>query len=103
MREESCFGRDHRPRVLSRQCATCLGRPGNPMHIRPGRLKMMVAEALRQGNQGIICHQTLSYGGHPEFGGALCRWFYDTYGLRSNFIRCIERIGGFTVVDPPEG
>jgi hypothetical protein len=99
---DSCFGKDHRPRVLTRQCATCIGRPGNVMDLRPGRLKMMVEEALRQGNQGIICHLTLGYGGNPDFGGALCRWFYDTYGSQSNFIRVMWRIGGFTEVDPPD-
>jgi hypothetical protein len=61
----------------------------------------MVREAIRQGSQGIICHQTLSYGDHPGFGPALCAWFYEHYGPQTNFIRVIERIGGFTVVDPP--
>jgi hypothetical protein len=78
------------------------------MHLRPGRLKAMVSEATAQGSQGIICHQTLSYGDHRNFGPALCRWYYDTYGPLNNFIRCITRLGaldgtgGFTVVDPPE-
>lgn len=101
---ESCFDRaTGRPRLLSAQCTTCIGRPGNLMRLRAGRLKSMVTEALRQGSQGIICHQTLSYGAYPGFGGALCRWFYDAYGPQSNFIRGIERIGGFTEVAPPEG
>ena len=97
--EESCYV-NGRPRVLTEQCETCIGRPGNPMHLEAGRVKMMVNAALEDGSQGIICHQTLSYGGH-DIGGALCRWFYDTYGPQNNFIRCIERIGGFTEVDPP--
>ncbi len=71
------------------------------MHLEPGRVKMMVVDALEEGSQGIICHQTLSYGVH-DTGGALCRWFYDTYGPQNNFIRCIERIGGFTEIEPPE-
>jgi hypothetical protein len=90
------------PRVLSRQCSTCVGRPGNKMHLNEGRLMDMVRDALQQGCQGIICHQTLSYGDHPDFGGALCKWFYDSYGSASNFIRCIDRFGGFQEVDPPE-
>jgi hypothetical protein len=90
-----------KPRVLAAQCATCIGKPGNVMHLRPGRLRSMVAEALQQGCQGIICHATLPYGDHQDFGPALCRWFYDTFGARSNFVRVIERIGGFTEVDPP--
>jgi len=72
------------------------------MHLRAGRLQQMVREATAQGSQGIICHQTLSYGDHPGFGPpALCAWFYERYGHLTNFIRVIERIGGFTVVDPP--
>lgn len=100
MTDESCFVNGV-PRLLSRQCSTCIGRPGNPMRLQPGRLQAMVFSALQQGSQGIICHQTLSYGAHPEFGGALCRWFYDTYGPRNNFIRNIERFGEFKEVSPP--
>lgn len=100
---ESCFDLvTGKPRLLSRQCSTCIGRPGNLMHLTPGRLGSMVKRGLEQGNQGIICHQTLSYGDNPGFGGALCRWFYNTYGSYSNFIRVMNRLGGFTVVDPPE-
>lgn len=99
---ESCYDRvTHRPRLLSRQCETCIFHPGNRMQLRPGRLKTMVEEALRDGSQGIICHDTLSHGAHPGFGPALCRGFYDKYGQQNGFIRGIGRIGGFTEVDLP--
>jgi len=99
---ESCFDPvTHRPRLMREQCSTCIFRPGNPMQLRPGRVKDMVNEALREGCQGIICHATLSYGDHPDFGGALCRGFYDSFGPRNNFVRVMERLGGFTEVDPP--
>src|SRR3984957_7091712 len=98
--DESCYA-GGRPRVLTEQCSTCIGRPGNLMHLQAGRVKTMVNAGLEEGSQGIICHQTLSYGEH-DTGGALCRWFYDTYGPQNNFIRCIERIGGFTEIEPPE-
>lgn len=88
--------------MLSEQCSTCIGRPGNKMHLNPGRVKDMVQAAVQQGNQGIICHQTLPYGDHQDFGGALCRWFYDHYGHLTNFIRCMDRMGGFDEVAPPE-
>jgi hypothetical protein len=101
-RAESCFpAGGGRPRVLREQCATCIGRPGNLMHLQPGRVRTLVRQSLQEGCQGIICHQTLSYGEHPESGPALCRWFYDRYGALSNFVRVIERIGGFTVVSLP--
>ncbi len=101
MGEQSCFSGPGKPRVLSEQCSTCIGRPGNPMHLSAGRVKSMVKGAVQDGSQGIICHQTLSYGEHPEFGGALCRWFYDTYGAQNNFIRIMDRLGGFDEVEPP--
>jgi hypothetical protein len=72
------------------------------MDLRPGRLRSLIRDNTQQGVQGLVCHQTLSFGDHPEFGGAFCRWFYDTYGLLNNFMRIIERLGGFTEVDPPK-
>jgi hypothetical protein len=101
---DSCFDREtRRPRLLSEQCATCIFRPGNLMHLSPGRLGSMVQQATRQGSQGIICHATLSYGEHPEFGAALCRGYYDKFGHLNNFVRIMERLGGFTEVAPPRG
>jgi hypothetical protein len=90
-------------RLLSEQCSTCIGRPGDLMHLRPGRLKTLIAQNTGDGTMGLVCHQTLEYGDHPDFGNALCRWFYDTYGHLTNGIRVMERIGGFTEVDPPKG
>jgi hypothetical protein len=99
---QDCFGGDpRRPRLLTAQCATCILRPGNPMHLTPGRLRGMLQAALREGSQGIICHDTLTYGPHPDFGPALCRGFYDQFGYRNNFIRIMGRLGGFAEVDPP--
>lgn len=100
VRPESCYV-DGVPRVLSKQCSTCIGRPGNKMHLNAGRVKGMVNAANREGSQGIICHQTLSYSG-TETGGALCRWYFDTFGHLNGFIRIMERLGGFTEIEPPE-
>jgi hypothetical protein len=72
------------------------------MHLSPGRLRTMVRAAGQEGSQGIICHGTLSYGKHPEFGAALCRGYYDSHGHLNNFIRIMERLGGFTEVAPPD-
>jgi hypothetical protein len=100
-REVSYYGPDGRARVLSEPCSTCIGRPGNLMKLKPGRVKGMVQGAVNSGG-GIICHQTLPYGDHPDFGGALCRWFYDHYGHLSNGIRIMERLGGLVEVEPPD-
>jgi hypothetical protein len=100
--EESCYpGNGGKPRLLSEQCETCIFRPGNPMHLKEGRLMSMVQAASREGSQGIICHDTLSYGDHPDYGGALCRGYYDSYGHLNNFIRVMGRLGGFQEVPPP--
>jgi hypothetical protein len=99
--EQSCMSQSGKPRVLSEQCATCIFRPGNPMNLKEGRLMSMVNDANREGNQGVICHDTLTYGPFPEYGGALCRGFYDSYGHLNNFIRIMERLGGFDEVPPP--
>jgi hypothetical protein len=39
-------------RLLSRQCATCIFRRGNPMHLAPNRLRQLVAQA--RGASGYI-------------------------------------------------
>jgi len=100
--EQSCYNRKtKRPRLLSEQCETCVLRPGNPMHLRAGRLRDMCNEAIKDGSQGIICHDTLTYGPFPDYGPAVCRGFYDTMGYRNNFIRIMDRLGGFEIVPPP--
>ena len=90
------------PRLMSEQCSTCVGRPGNLMHLREGQLKNLVADNCGPHSLGLICHQTLPYGDYPKFGAAYCRWFFDTCGHRANGIRVFSRLGGFTEVDPPE-
>lgn len=92
----------HKPRLLARQCATCIGRPGNKMKLRPGRLRGMIAGATGPNGGGIVCHETLSYGQHPEVGESYCRWFYDTYGHLTNYFRICNRFGGFTEVEIPD-
>lgn len=100
---QNILGKDGTPRLLSAQCSSCIGRPGNKMDLRPGRVRQMVQDTIRQG--GVIpCHQTLSYGGHQEFEGgpAACRRFYAQSGDRSNLVRIYDRLGGWTQVSPPE-
>jgi hypothetical protein len=89
-----------RPRLLTEKCSTCIFRPGNLMHLRPGRVKDMVETTLRGGGT-ITCHETLPYGEHPDYGEAICRGFYDAYGPQSNYVRICERLGGFAEVPEP--
>lgn len=90
-----------KPRLLAEKCSDCVFRPGNLMHLRPGRLKELIRQNTGPQAQGLHCHQT-TYGQNPDTGLSLCRGFYDGYGHLANFIRVCERIGGFTEVPPPD-
>lgn len=91
---------DGRPHVLSEKCSTCVFHRGNRMHLAEGRLAELIDQNVDAGT-ALICHKTLPYGEHPEFGEAVCRGFYDAVGERTNVIRVINRIGGFREVPPP--
>lgn len=86
-----------RPRVLSEECSDCVFRPGNLMHLRPGRLKELVEANTSQG-AGLTCHQTLP--GISDQAPAWCRGFYDRYPNTAIFLLGRE-IGGPVEVDPP--
>src|SRR5689334_15978223 len=77
-----------RTRLLSRQCATCTFRPGNPMHLTPGRPHHLVTEA-RAAEGYIICHDTLpDY--RPRAQPAICRGFHDRYDTQA--LQVIRRL-----------
>lgn len=92
------------PRLLSKQCATCVFRPGNPMHLGPGRLRDLIQANLDAG-AFLICHDTLPYGEHPDYGRAMCRGYFDRYYDRTNLGRIMDRLSGgtqwWTEVPPP--
>lgn len=77
--------------VLSEKCRTCVFRPGNLMHLAPGRLRRLVESNLAAGAL-LTCHDTLPYGPHPEAGEAVCRGFWDRYRERTNVWRVMERL-----------
>lgn len=99
-----------RPRLLTEKCETCIFRPGNPMRLNAGRVREMVNAAVQSGGS-IICHSTIEFRDDDEGGSsrpyrddeAMCRGFYDAAGPRSNFVRVMERLGGFEEVPPPAG
>lgn len=99
--EQRPIGPDGKLRVLSEQCTSCVFRPGNLMHLNPGRLQDLVRQNLAA-DAALVCHQTLTYGDHPEFGAALCRGFFDSYGHYVNLIRIMGRLGGINdTIAPP--
>lgn len=87
-----------RTRLLSRMCDTCVFRPGNLMHLRRGRLRDLVEEA-RQAESYIVCHSTLPGMAPTGVRPAVCRGFADQY--RTQSLQIIERLFGFTEVEPP--
>lgn len=89
-------GGDARLNILAEKCATCIFRPGNPMHLGPGRVRDMVAACVRNQTH-IICHDTLQDG----VDGAICRGFYDAHGGVSQLVRVAERMRAIRFVAPP--
>lgn len=81
-----------KPRVLAEKCSTCVFRPGNPMHLRPGRLARLVEDNLRAGAL-LMCHKT-TFGQQPE--EAACRGFLDAFGPHVNLVRVMERIAALS-------
>jgi len=48
-------------RLLSERCATCILRPGDPMHLGPERTAAFIRQVLAAGSY-VVCHDTLTYG-----------------------------------------
>ncbi len=86
-------------RLLSRQCDTCIFRPGNKMCLEPGRLREMVGQALATDGY-VICHDTLPYHRYPQAAPAICRGFADRYDTAA--LQLMRRLWGFVEVDPPD-
>ena len=85
-------------RRLASQCATCIFKPGNLMHLNPGRLRE-ITSSFRRGEGYMICHDTVTYGAHPGAGPAVCRGMYDKYSTQ--FTQIGDRLGWWVDVEPP--
>lgn len=84
-------------RVLARQCATCVFRPGNPV-MSPGRLETFVGTALANGTF-IPCHSTYPPLGNPPT--SICRGFYVRH-RGTGILAVMQRLWGFVFVEPPK-
>ncbi len=85
MRVKPVFS-DGKVHVLKRQCPTCIFRPGNLMHLEPGRVEDMVQGA---GDNGCIpCHSTIQGAATRQ---AVCRGYYDKH--RNSLLQIAERMG----------
>lgn len=78
--------RDGKVHVAARLCDTCIFRPGNLMHLEPGRVEDMVAGCGENGH--IPCHKTLDGDRH------VCRGFFDRH--RNQVLQVAERLGVVT-------
>lgn len=66
-------------RVLAEMCETCIFRPGNLMHLRPGRLAAIVKDH-RAHDSNLVCHSTLPAAAPRGLKPALCRGHVDRCG-----------------------
>ncbi len=89
--------RDGKLHVCDRLCETCIFRPGNLMHLEPGRVDDMVRKALL-GQSVIVCHKTL--GTKPKQNAA-CRGFVDRYGRHVAAIVLARQTRVIEFIEPP--
>jgi hypothetical protein len=82
--------RDGKVHVCDRECSTCVFRKGNLMHLRAGRLRGMIEEAV-EAQSAIVCHKTLSG------ENAACRGFFDRH--RTGPLQIAERLGMIEYVE----
>lgn len=82
------------PAVFEEMCSTCIFRPGNLMHLRPGGLKSVVEGNLATGTL-LMCHTTTHGQADEEVA---CRGFYDKYGPKQMVYQVVQRLGGFREV-----
>lgn len=80
-------------RLMAAKCDTCIFRPGNLMHLRPGRVKDMVDTCLRNSGH-VVCHKTLD----EATDGAICRGFADAYPGVALALRVGAAFGGIIEV-----
>lgn len=80
-------------RVATTQCDTCIFRPGNLMHLNPGRLADMVT-TVKATESYVVCHQTLDRRPRQR---VICRGSFDRYKTR--IIQLAERMGFIEWVD----
>ena len=72
------------------------------MHLGAEHTAAFVRQALDAGSY-VVCHQTLTYGDHPDFGPAICRGFFDAYATRSPALRLLQAFAGSPRSSRPSG
>ncbi len=75
--------RDGRVLVCERRCDTRVFRPGNLMHLEPGRLADLIARALADDSTSTIYRD--------DVNNAVCRGFYDRHPPQP--LQAAQRLG----------
>jgi hypothetical protein len=99
MRARHDIYRDGMIHVVSEKCSTCIFRPKNLMHLKPGRVKEMVDAARDDESGSIVCHQTID--GQTDHN-AVCRGWFDGYSEQSPTWRLAHYLGVIEYDDPPK-
>jgi hypothetical protein len=88
-----------KPRRMADMCATCIMRPAvERIALSNARINQFINEARRT-DAYVVCHSTIPGGRRdPSVAPAICRGFSDAYS--TNYLRIMERLGGFVDVDP---
>ena len=81
---------DNSVHVRRTMCSTCIGRPGNLMHLERGRVEGMLEDIERE-QSCIPCHQTLE--GSVQ---AVCRWQFNEHPTQP--LQLAQRLGLITFV-----
>jgi len=84
--------------VMKEMCSTCIFRPGNLMHLRPGRLADMIKQCQRD-DTNVICHKSESLQGILPVD-AWCRGSVDH--SPGQLVRIFGRMGGLEEVEEPK-
>lgn len=79
-----------KPLLFAEKCATCVFRPGNPMHLAEGRLADLTEQNRKTGSM-LICHTT-TYGQAGR--EVMCRGYWDAYASSSVVPQMMERLFG---------
>lgn len=83
-------------RLCAHMCDTCIFRPGNLMHLSPGRVADMVKKA-RADEGHIVCHATLD-----TEAPAICRGYADKADQgRGLALRLGRILGWLREITPP--
>ncbi|WP_194909602.1 hypothetical protein [Catenulispora rubra] len=87
--------------LASDQCHDCVfAKAGRCLDLGPGRLKELAGD-LRRRDDFLLCHNTYAPLGPPGAQPAICRGYFDAYGVEITAIRMAKILGLLVEIDPP--